>query len=357
MIAWLSYTFAQSTWSFEETYARLIDQVSTPKPSFTTGSVLTTSGTSTISLLLDAGPNGSGSLMMTIDYATINSMTKKWATMEANITIHTMLNGSTEWLTIDNLNTTLAGQIRISKNMAYIRLNTFDIDMSKLPPEVQKFKYIKNALGKWIRTPLPKDVIKILKQSPTTINPQMIISILKQYPIVKNVGYNNWNYIVKLNSNNIAQLIHTLSQSEISLSESEIQDMDKTLNNTGISWILTDSNTPVLNLHVQGNMDEETFASGTIRLWSGELYLNASIMDNTQTGNFMFSMRTISPTHYDYMMWLNMISKDSRFPYEFGMNMKWYEHIWNLTDYVFVRPIKSMTVRQFERYIEKTMDQ
>jgi hypothetical protein len=74
--------------------------------------------------------------------------------------------------------------------------------------------YIKSTiLNKWIKQPITKDmnVTLALSADGEKISPQLMVNLIKQYPIVKNISYINNNYNLKLNEKNIAKVINQIN--------------------------------------------------------------------------------------------------------------------------------------------------
>lgn len=359
-ISIMNYSFAESG-NFEQTYTKLIDEITVQLPTLNSGNALNSSGRSTISINLDAGDNNKWSLKLLIDYDSVTSTSKRWTSMEMKLNINSTLHGSIEWQNINNLNMIVDGQLRIAPGVMYFKLDNFSVDTSQFPLEFQWYAdmivwYIKSGvIGKRIRVVLPKEIAQSLKQSTNTISPQTIIAALKQYPLIKNTEYKDHMFFVSLHKENIIKIINHISKlqwSEEMISSTEQTMIVQQLDQTHIQWTLTDTDSPRLILTTQETIDQKV-ASGTVSIWSKQLIIQGTVQDEEWQAGLSLSIEHTAPSRYDYSLQFNITAPNQ--PLLFDMTMKWYESIGILTNYTFSRPKRSLTMRQLEKKIEKDM--
>lgn len=376
IVCWLSslaliwYTFAQSTGSFEATYARLIDQIAIETPTATLNSALATSGNSIFTLIINAGPEGSWKIQFNLDYTTITSMSKNQKTnTEASVKLQGLFDGNIGDIKIDNLWVNIAGDITVTSRMMYFRLRAFTIDTSKLPTEMQGYGemiagYIKSTiLNKWIKQPITKDmnVTLALSADGEKISPQLMVNLIKQYPIVKNISYINNNYNLKLNEKNIAKVINQINtlQWKEELSRKDMQAMKKSLSKIKVqNATLSDTISPVLTMSMQTTVPDNWSANLKTTISEKWITIFGSLQeDSNWSGTMNMSIQKTSPSRMDYHMDIGY-SEGTYYdininePFSFSMILDGYESFWLINNYIFSKPKKAMSTRQLEKGIE-----
>ena len=106
-----------------------------------------------------------------------------------------MLNGNIMGQNIENLKIGVTAKVISLSNTVYVQIKDLSLDLQGLPLEFQTSgkefqshieKTIKNQ---WIKIPMPKEATDDLKKAlnqGSSLDPQVIISLLKKYPIVYN---------------------------------------------------------------------------------------------------------------------------------------------------------------------------
>lgn len=347
-----SITYAQSL-SFQENYTALINQIAV-LPS-TTGAT-NSSGHATIGMNFEAGVNNKWSLQIAIDYDVIVNMGAKWASTEMKFNSDTILNGSIEWQSIDNIHLSFDGHLILTPQAIYIKVSKLSFDMSKLPWEIQETintmnSYAqKNLLNTWIKVPLTKEMQEAFQQG-SAVNPQTIINLIQQYPIVKNAWYINGNYAVTLNARNIANIINKIAKaqwSESVLSYSDIKAMEKTFTLANIKGTLSDWTSPSLSLQGQ-HTDTMGAIQASMTIWQEGIKINGSVIDEDNKWSMNISIKKNSDSRYDYEEKIEFISNNTYEPFSFDIGIKGHESIGTISNYKLKIPLRAKTMEQIER--------
>lgn len=347
-----SITYAQSL-SFQENYTALINQIAVlPSATGATNS----SGHATIGMNFEAGVNNKWSLQIAIDYDVIVNMGAKWASTEMKFNSDTILNGSIEWQSINNIHLSFDGHLILTPQAIYIKVSKLSFDMSKLPWEIQETintmnTYAqKNLLNTWIKVPLTKEMQEALQQG-SAVNPQAIIALIQQYPIVKNAWYTNGNYAVTLNARNIANIINKIAKaqwSESVLSYSDIKAMEKTLTLANIKGTLSDWESPTLSLQGQ-HADTMGTIQASMSISQQELKLNGSVVDEDNKWSMNISVKKTSDSRYDYDEKIQFTSTNTYQPFSFDLSIKGHDSMGTIANYKLKVPFRAKTMEQIER--------
>ena len=101
---------------------------------------------------------------------------------------------------------------KLTPTTAFLKINSLSFNTSALPADIKSdvdtmiAAFLSKAQNKWIRILLPKELRDELK-SGQEFSPQAIITLLKQYPLVKNAGYKNNAFSVQLDTDHIMELL------------------------------------------------------------------------------------------------------------------------------------------------------
>ena len=101
---------------------------------------------------------------------------------------------------------------KLTPTTAFLKINSLSFNTSALPADIKSdvdtmiAAFLSKTQNQWIRILLPKELRDELK-SGQEFSPQAIITLLKQYPLVKNAGYKNNAFSVQLDTDHIMELL------------------------------------------------------------------------------------------------------------------------------------------------------